>query len=335
MGDFERVYTIDRLLRRRVAPSLKDIEDALSCSPATAKRALQYMRDRLGAPVAYHAERRGYHYTDDAFQLPGLWLTPAEIESLLLMKTLLEQMQPGLVKDKLRPMEVRLSELLGAGPLAADIVARRLRILSTPYRPVDSAAFEKVCTAALERRRLRIRYYTRTRNADTTRVISPQQLLYYRGNWYVDAFCHRSNGPRRFSLDAIVSAEILDEHALDMPAEQPAEGGYGIFIGPATKVAVLRFRAEAARWVKHELWHPRQRAVDLPEGELLLEVPYSQPRELLMDIVRHGAQVEVIQPHELRGAVVDEHRRAAALYESRRRPPATASAAPATASFKN
>lgn len=206
-------------------------------------------------------------------------------------------------------------------------MAERIRILSTPYRPVEAGEFEKVCTAALERRRLRIRYYTRTRNADTTRVISPQRLLFYRSNWYVDAWCHRSNGPRRFSLDAIVSAEILAERALEMDDDGADTGGYGIFMGPATKVAVLRFEPEAARWVKREMWHPKQRSVELPSGELQLEVPYSQPRELLMDVVRHGPQVEVIQPQELREAVAEEHRRAVALYESRRRPASSAAGA--------
>jgi predicted DNA-binding transcriptional regulator YafY len=43
----------------------------------------------------------------------------------------------------------------------------------------------------------------------------------------------------------------------------------------------------------------------------MLEVPYADETELLMDVLRHGDQVEVIQPGALREAV--QRRLAAAL----------------------
>lgn len=309
MKDLERIYAIDRLLRRRVPPTLRELQERLELSRATVNRTLAFMRDRLGAPIAYEPELRGYRYSDAAFELPGLWLTPAEIESLLLMQSLIEQMQPGAVRDKLRPFEARLRSLIPAG----DAVARRVRILASPFRRVEAAHFDRVYAAAMERRRLRIRYYTRSRDADTVRTVSPQRLLYYRGNWYLDAWCHRVDAMRRFAVDAIASAEALDEAALEAPLEDDA-AGYGIFSGAVEKTAVLRFDPEAARWVRNEIWHPRQRSAELPDGALRLEIPYGNSRELLMDVLRYGPEVEVLQPPELRKAVADAHRRAAGRY---------------------
>jgi predicted DNA-binding transcriptional regulator YafY len=43
-------------------------------------------------------------------------------------------------------------------------------------------------------------------------------------------------------------------------------------------------------------------------------VPYSNPTELIMDILRHGAGVEVLGPPALREALAREAERTAALY---------------------
>lgn len=47
----------------------------------------------------------------------------------------------------------------------------------------------------------------------------------------------------------------------------------------------------------------------------MLEVPYSDDRELLMDILRYGSDVEVLAPKSLRQKVLQRLREAAAQYE--------------------
>jgi len=60
------------------------------------------------------------------------------------------------------------------------------------------------------------------------------------------------------------------------------------------------FSAEAARWVSEEHWHSRQEGRFLDDGRYELKVPYSNPRELLMDVLRYGADAEIIAPVSLR-----------------------------------
>jgi proteasome accessory factor C len=107
-------------------------------------------------------------------------------------------------------------------------------------------------------------------------------------------------------------------------AAAAGQQGYGIFSGPAENTAVLLFDPEAARWVAEEEWHPEQRASTLPYGGLRLEVPYSNPQEIIMDILRHGPHVEVVQPASLRSAVAEAHREAAEKYELPKRSVASA-----------
>ena len=101
---------------------------------------------------------------------------------------------------------------------------------------------------------------------------------------------------------------MLSRAALDVPEAKLDEhfaAAYGIFAGSPKQIAVLRFTAERARWVADEQWHPRQAGRFLDDGRYELEVPYSDPRELVMDILRHGPDVEVIAPPELRAMVAE------------------------------
>ena len=53
MSQMERIYKLDRLFRRKRPPSKHEILDMFEISPAQFKRDLEYMRNRLGAPVTF------------------------------------------------------------------------------------------------------------------------------------------------------------------------------------------------------------------------------------------------------------------------------------------
>jgi predicted DNA-binding transcriptional regulator YafY len=67
--------------------------------------------------------------------------------------------------------------------------------------------------------------------------------------------------------------------------------------------------------VSRETWHPRQDGKLQLDGSYLLKFPYSREPELVMDILKYGADVEVLAPDSLRAAVVGELTSAAKLYE--------------------
>ena len=136
--------------------------------------------------------------------------------------------------------------------------------------------------------------------------MSPQRLVHYRENWYLDAWCHLRKGLRSFSMDCVSDAQIRAAKAIDVPdAELDAMlgSGYGIFSGREVTWAKLRFSPVAARWVAAESWHPKQRSRYEADGSYVLEVPYSDDRELLRDILKHGPDVEVLAPEPLRARV--------------------------------
>jgi len=162
-------------------------------------------------------------------------------------------------------------------------------------------------------------YHGRERDRATERVVSPQRLVHYRDTWLLDAWCHLREDLRTFSIDRVREADELAEAAITIPdAELDAcfASSYGIFSGRANKSAVLRFSAARARWVADERWHPRQVGQYLTDGRYELRIPYRDERELAMDILRHGAEVEVVAPAELRAEVERRLRGALAHYSS-------------------
>jgi predicted DNA-binding transcriptional regulator YafY len=321
MDRTERFYKIHQLLAARATVRIRDFLDALGVSRATFKRDLEYMRDRLNAPIEWDRERRGYRLAGDAaagrFELPGLWFNPSEIRALLTMQHLLADLQPGLLGPHVKPLLARLRALLGSGEHSAEEVERRIRIIHLGARGFALPHFEVAANAVLDRRRLHIVYVSRGSNERTERDISPQRLVHYRENWYCDAWCHLREDVRSFAVDAIQSAQLLDQKAKTVPERELDEvlaSGYGIFSGRKTTWAKLRFTPERARWVAAEQWHPQQKGRVERDGSYVLELPFSDPRELQMDVLRHGPHVEVLEPASLREAVKEQLAAALAKY---------------------
>jgi len=128
-------------------------------------------------------------------------------------------------------------------------------------------------------------------------------LFLYRDNWYLDAWCHLREDLRCFALDAISELKLLSETAKKVSEDQLSQEfatAYGIFSGSLTYDAVLRFSPECARWVAQEEWHPEQNGYRDSEGYYILSLPYCNDTELIMDVMRYGADVEVLEPKNLR-----------------------------------
>lgn len=307
MDRTERFYRIDQLLHERRTVPLEAFLDELEVSRATFKRDLEYLRDRLNAPIVWDREAGGYRFdrprAGDKYELPGLWFSAGEIHALLTMQHLLENLQPGLLSSRIEPLLTRLKVVLDSTDLPAEAIRKRIRILRAAARSVEPAHFAPIATAVLQRRRLEIEYYTRSRDETQARQVSPQRLTHYRDNWYLDAWCHLRGGIRSFSLDAIRGVKAVDEPAREVSERELDEtlgAGYGIFSGKAVNRAELRFTPERARWVSRESWHPAQQTRFDERGYFLLSLPYSDDRELVMDILKHGPEVEVLAPKGLR-----------------------------------
>jgi len=321
-----RLYRIEALIRNHGHVSMAELMSELEVSRATLKRDLEYLRSRMGAPIEYDASVNGYRFGSTAYvgqkhELPGLWFDETELYSLLMAQQLLAGLDTdGLLSRHLQPLLDRIRHLLASGGSdeAAEQLMQRVKIVTALRRPVPSRFFERVSAALLQRRRLHLRYLTRARRESSERDVSPQRLVHYRNTWYLDAWCHRVDALRRFALDAIEEASVLHEsRAREVPMKRvqaEMDAGYGIYAGGRRQWAVLSFDAQAAQWASREEWHPQQQGRWCEDGRYELRLPYVDDTELVMDLLRQGAEVRVLEPASLVRAVRERLEAAAAQY---------------------
>ncbi len=327
MDRTERFYKIELLIRNRGSVSFVDLMREVEVSRATLKRDLDYLRTRMDAPIVYDRASNGYRLQPEMsdrrqteHQLPGLWFSERELHALLTMHQLIGGLDSGGVLARhLQPLLDKLHGMLGESEAQSRELAQRVKILGAARRPVAHQHFELLGSALMRRRRVALDYWVRSRRELTHRDVSPQRLVFHRNTWYLDAWCHSSDGLRRFALDAVRGAVLLDVAAQDVPladVEQALDAVYGVFAagGAPVQWAELLFTPDAARWVANEEWHPEQVSNLRDDGSLALKLPYAEPTELVMDLLRHGEQVEVLAPPALRAAVEAAHQKAAAHY---------------------
>ena len=314
LAQTDRLYRLKHLFDSGRCLSKAYLLQELEVSYATLKRDIALLRDRMNAPIVWDPEHRGYRL-DSAqqaigtqYELPGLWFSAEEIHALLTMQHLLANLDAGgLLGPYVAPLIKRLTKLIDVGTYTSDELARRIKVQTVGARAMHLPHFQAVGTALLRRQRLVLSYHARTTDETREREVSPQRLIHYRDNWYLDAWCHLRQGLRSFSVDAISRVRVQDKTAIDVPeAELDAVlgSGYGIFSGKEVQWATLRFTAERARWVSAETWHPKQVGRFEPDGSYLLRLPYADPRELVMDVMRHVPDVAVVRPEGLRGEVI-------------------------------
>lgn len=325
MDRTERFYRIQKILTERKVVTTEYFLNELEVSRATFRRDLDYLRDRLGAPIEWNATLGGYElkkhngngYVTTA--LPGLWLSEQEIYSLLSVIELLKGIEPhDLISEHVNPIRERLEKLLEQGNFSSKEITKRIRVISMARRKIAKELFQSVTNGLLTRKRLKIKHYSRQDGCTMDREVSPQRLVYYRDNWYLDAFCHTKDDIRTFSMDTLEDVVQLEKAAVSIEEDalkHELESGYGIFAGSKHQLARLKFSPFRARWISKEIWHQDQQGEFQEDGTYVLVVPYSDERELMLDILRQGSEVEVMAPRGLRERVKTEYEKARGIYD--------------------
>ena len=307
MDRYERLLKLHRILKMaRLPVALTRLQDDLECSRATVYRDIAFLRDGLGAPIESGGDGSTFHYEineAEKFELPGLWLSSSELESLLAMHQLLARTGGAVLSGALAPLRSRIDKLLADQSGGKRWPIERIRVTRAMSRPLDETSFRVIAGAVLERRQLKFRYRARSTNHETDRLVSPQRLTHSRENWYLDALDHERAALRSFSIDRMLRPQMLSVDAddvADAELDTHLAGSYGIFSGAPKAWATIRFSAKAARWVADEHWHSKQEGRMLDDGRYELRLPYSNARELLMDVLRYGPDAEIITPVALR-----------------------------------
>ena len=269
-----------------------------------------------GMPIYFDEAAQRYRFASKTFLQP-LTFTVAEATALVRCAQALGRSRNPLQRD-LRCAQEKILDCLPfeqQKKVESGRTAVELRPAAEPME-VCQDIFACVEQAIQQQRRLHIRYYTKSREEWTQRVVEPYVIVCRGGAWYLIAYCHLREEVKIFRVDRIDQAAILKQ-ASEIPKNFSSEaffaGSWFIEQGEPVRVK-LRFAPEAARWVKESQYHPSQRIAEQPEGTLLFEVTVCGRREITRWILGYGSQVEVLEPAELRAAVRAELAKLQAVY---------------------
>lgn len=297
MSLLERIYYFHARIQDGRYPNSSDLVGEFEVSAATAHRDITYLRDRLLAPLAFDQRKNGYYYTDSGFRLPF-----ADTPRLVMLLGMLQKMgeETGLTNlPELRQLQKKIAALVSPEQQGiADLV--HCEWIET--EEVAPAVFAEVLNGLLTRNRLRITYRS-PGDRESEREIDPLRLVNYQGRWYILAWCLRRDGRRLFHLARITRAERTETRAKHIlaPDDDWLSGSFGIFKGEAEARywTEILLTGTAASIVRHQRWHPEQKMSETKEG-LLLSLPVTDDRELLMKVLQFGSQARVLAPESLR-----------------------------------
>lgn len=320
MDKTQRQLNLIHLLKNTHLPiSVITIAHEFNCTQKTIRRDIEQLRNQRNAPWfisanLIHRDKSWQH----PIELQGYWFDKKEIESLFALNQIIQQLSSSGLKQQLEPFQRRINELLTKeisphqNPLTS-----KVKIIEIAERPVAVNVFETAVQALAENKQIHIHFWNRHTNQHTQRTLSPQQLIRYKDNWLIDAYCHLRKALRSFSLEAITQIQLRAETSVVIPPNELQDhyqSAYGIYAGKANNTAILQFSAYRSRWIQSEQWHPKQ-TLQLNElGELIMTLPYNEDEELIQEILRYGPDVTVLKPERLKQKIIEKLKQTLTCY---------------------
>lgn len=320
MDKFDRIQQLHRIFSSRRTPvPLSTLAESLECSEKTAQRAIDTLRDHTHAPLEYDRELKGWYYNlkgNDKFELPGLWLTAAEIQGLAMVMAISKSMDLMLFEEETDVIRESVESLLRSRKVEPDAFAEKVHFLPRNRLPNAARTFQKITEALLQNKRLQLSYGD-YHDRKTQREVSPLKLVQYQDNWYLDAWCHLRQELRQFMLARIDRVERLNATAKEIDLDQQQAfyaSSYGIFTGSPKHTAKLKFEGAAAREAASYQWHPKQTS-EWQGKDYLLTIPYNDDRELIRTLLGFGNQLTVLAPATLKKKLLTKAKQIVTNYD--------------------
>lgn len=320
MGDnlvLERYYWFDNQVRKNWFPNANTLAEKFEISTKTAQRSIDFMRDRIGAPLEYDPQHKGYWYSNQSFSLPSFHVSQEEMVSILLARNLLSNSAEGLISRAIQSFGRKLLATMGQIGFTQDKLRNSFSAVWNGYSPSQASTFRVVLNALLQNRLLTCSYASPASRQKTERTIAPHHLQHYMGSWVLIGWCHLKQDWRKFFLSRMSNLIMSDESFNPRPKgewEPLIQSSFGIFQGGNPIPVILQFNPFRSQWIREQVWHPEQKMETLQDGRLRLVLPVTDFREVKMKVLQFGADVEVIEPEELRKEIREEIEKMSKIY---------------------
>lgn len=312
----ERLSWLIRLLKQNHHPSRLQLAESMEVTVRTVQRDLNFLRDRLGAPIEYDKGRGGYRLSEPAWFLPQVSLTEGELFSLLIARQAVAQYRGTPVEKTLEQVFDKI-----AGQLSEHISVDHsgwgeglLSFAPGPVLPVKEEVWNRILNAARERQTVKIKYHSLRSGRVNERQVDPHHILNIQGDWYLFARDHTHQEIRQFQLHRIESVTQLHQPFLRDPDFDPARFLQHHFagFGDSNKQVELHLeiRGHMARLLQDRIFHPQQHIQSIPDGfEIRFPVSAAGKRpfyNVLQWILSMGRDARILAPPALQERYLQE-----------------------------
>lgn len=306
----ERIFEIDRRIRAGLYPNADTLAGDLEVSRRVIYNDRAFLLDRLGAPIAYDRERRGWHYTDKTWVLPSVMVTEGELLTAILGVEAARRYLGTSLEPLLRSVTRKiLASLNGSVSVDLESLAASCTFSAPAALGVREPILFDLHRAIRTRRRVRMRYFTASRRAWSERTVDPYHLRNVRGEWYLIAFDQLRRSVRFFHVGRIVSWSLLDStftHASGFSLEEWLGQAFQFERGGKPGKVAIRFDAVQAPYIRERTWHETQAIRDLPDGGLVLRFTTGGIDEVKRWVLQYGRHAKVLAPRKLKRDVIAE-----------------------------
>lgn len=317
----QRILFIDQEVRKGAWPNASSLGLALEVSARTVQRDIDFMRDRMQAPLEFNRVRNGWCYKNHDYRLSFFELSEGEIVALFLAERLLQQY----CGTPYGPMLSNVFAKLAAGlPERVSIDLSHLSEMYSMRQQVadvgDIERFRQLTRAVQDRQQLEVTYWTASRDETCRRVVDPYHLASTDGDWYLIGYCHLREDTRIF-----VPARIRELRETGVVFERPANFCVGEYLdagfrkmrghGPPQRIR-LRFAPAVACFIREKLWHPTQELAEQEDGGIVLTVWVNHLLEIKRWAMSFGTECLVLEPEELRRGIQQEAQEMCGVFAS-------------------
>ena len=320
---YRRLLFIDREIRRGRYPNCRSLAEAWEVSAKTIQRDIDYLRYDLNAPIDYDPARFGFAYTEPNYRLPAISISESDLFAVCVAEQALRAFRNTPLHERLlsvfNKIEDSLPDRISVHPAWLD---SRVTVFAEAITTIRPEVWENIAIGMREDRQLAI-HYAGVGRTPGDRTIDPYHLVSHRGEWYVIAYCHRSDGIRTFAVSRIHSA-TLGEITFELPEQYDEQAltreQFGIRWDAKERAVAIRFDPKAAPYIRERIWHPGQELRPKADGSLEIHFRTRHLQEVRDWILSWGAHARPLKPKALVSMVHDELTAALAQYDSTKGP---------------
>lgn len=305
----ERLLFIDSKIRQENFPSKSIFVDKFEVSAKTIERDLQYMRDRLGAPLEFDRLKKGYYYSSKNYFLPSIVMSEGELFALVMSLETIKTIGDPLLTKKLKESYKKLVKYLPENiKIDLDSLATHSIVVNHPGLTIDESIWKVLTDGVKLRKKIKIDYQSPGKDGTVERELLPYYLLSSKGGWYLLAMNKIRNRIETYAVFRMKKAKLLNSKFTIPDSFKPEnyiDPEFGIFSSTEEYDIEIEFDSRTAPYIKERIWHTGQTIREKKDGSIILKFKTNQLESVQFWLLPWGAGSKVLAPQELKEMMME------------------------------